>query len=248
MPASPLPTAPFDPPARARRQLWHAAAVLILQHPLTGAAPAQLGGGIGVESDYRLRGYSLSAGRPVATGQLGYDHSSGLYVDGYAVAMFAQGRAHFLGWDTNIGYARRLGTGAAADLGVIRRQYRASYAGGRASRYTELYAGLTLQPIVVRLYYSPDSFVRDASTLYGEVEGTLIPSRDWRIGGHVGALAFVDDGGGRPVRYDWRLSATRLLGSFDVHAALSGGRPGRQYYDGRAHDRTALTAGASWNF
>ena len=48
--------------------------------------------------------------------------------------------------------------------------------------------------------------------------------------------------------YDWRLAVVRQLGNVEVHAALSGGGPGKQFYYGERHSRTRLTAGASWSF
>jgi hypothetical protein len=41
------------------------------------AAAQQVSGSLSVESDFRLRGYSLSAGRPVASARVGVDSGSG---------------------------------------------------------------------------------------------------------------------------------------------------------------------------
>jgi len=38
------------------------------------------------------------------------------------------------------------------------------------------------------------------------------------------------------------------FGSVELHAALNGGGPGRDYYARRPDTKTALTAGASWFF
>lgn len=188
----------------------------------------------------------------MVTGQLSYDDKSGLYLDGYVMGEFAREDVRFLGWDANIGYARRLSRHVSADVGVIRRQYQAGYDGGHSNHYTEIYTGVTIRPLSMRLYYSPDYLERNVSTLYGEVEGTLTPSRNWRVNAHVGALAYLDTPpsyfSSGAVHYDWRLGVSRLLGNFDIHAALSGGGPGKQYYYGRERDRTAVTVGASWNF
>jgi hypothetical protein len=48
--------------------------------------------------------------------------------------------------------------------------------------------------------------------------------------------------------YDWRLGVAREFGNLEVHAAVSGGGPGRQRYYCEAHSRTAVTAGASLSF
>ena len=52
----------------------------------------------------------------------------------------------------------------------------------------------------------------------------------------------------RSPQYDWRFTASRQFGAFDLHAALSGGGPGDDYYDQRSHARTALVVGAGWSF
>ncbi len=88
-------------------------------------------------------------------------------------------------------------------------------------------------------------------TLYGEVEGTIQPTRSMRLNAHIGALTYLGqpaDYMRRASEYDWRLSATRQIGDVEVHAALSGGGPGADYYAGAYRDRTALVLGASWTF
>lgn len=212
-------------------------------------ARAQLSASVDLESDYRYRGYSLSAGQPAATVQIGYDDDSGAYAN-VSATLAIDDDPRFVGVQGNLGYARRIGRKLTVDGGVLRTQYRASYSGGRARNYTEVYGGLSLDPVSVRLSWSPDYRAgRDA--LYGEVEASFVPARRWRIDLHAGALDEL--GGGAAgyhgkLRYDWRVGVARRLGAFDLHAALSGGGPGEDYYAGRLHDRTALTFGASWSF
>jgi len=45
----------------------------------SGASNAQFGASLGVESDARFRGISLSGGRPDLRLSLSYDHASGVY-------------------------------------------------------------------------------------------------------------------------------------------------------------------------
>lgn len=211
-------------------------------------APAQVSGSIGVDTDYRYRGYSLSAGQPAATLQLGYDDESGAYAN-LSATVAIDDDPRFVGMQGNIGYARRIGRKLTVDGGVVRTQYRATYPGGRARNYTEIYGGFSLDPVSVRLSWSPD-YRPGRDALYGEVEASFTPAPRWRIDLHAGALQEVGGGAGYSpmLRYDWRVGVARRLGAFDVHAALSGGGPGQDYYAGRVHDRTALTAGASWSF
>lgn len=242
---------PKEGGARRGRTLA-AAGIFVLSGIAASPASAQVSGSVDIESDYRLRGYSLSAGRPVATAQIGYDDDSGFYLDLSATGELGRDDPLFLGVQGNIGYARKLSQRLSIDAGVLRSQYRTPNAGGRANKYTELYLGLTADPVVARIYYSPDYFRRGVSTLYGEVEGTIRPARNWRLNGHVGSLIYVTTPTSYPFRrdtkYDWRLGLARQFGQFELHTALSGGGPGKEYYAGRARSKTALTAGASWSF
>lgn len=218
------------------------------------AAPAraQLAGSINVESDLRFRGRSLSAARPTATAQLSYDHVSGFYLNGSATGVAGRDEAALLGAQANVGYAKRLGPSLSIDAGLVRSEYRSTYSGGRSARYTEGYVGLTLREVTARVYYSPHYFLDGLETVYGEIDAGFRPARNWRLSAHAGALVYLRTPshyyGSRATQYDWRLGASRQLGQFEVHAALSSGGPGKDYYNGRVRNRTALTAGASWNF
>ncbi|HEX7850221.1 MAG TPA: TorF family putative porin [Sphingomonas sp.] len=218
------------------------------------AAPAvaQVSGSVDIESDYRLRGYSLSAGRPVATAQIGYDDDSGVYFNLSATGEIGRDDPPFLGVQGNIGYARRLNQKLSIDGGIVRSQYRSPDRDSRSHEYTEVYLGIASDPFSARLYYSPDYDRPYVSTLYGEVEATFRPAKNWRLNGHLGSLVYLATPApylpGRAARYDWRLGLSRELGPFDLHAALSGGGPGKEYYSGELHSTVALTAGASWSF
>ena len=48
-------------------------------------AHAQMSGSIGIQSDYRFRGISLTGRQPVVTLDLAYDHPSGLYAGASAI-------------------------------------------------------------------------------------------------------------------------------------------------------------------
>ena len=227
--------------------------ILALLSGLCAALPAgaQVSGSVDVESDYRYRGYSLSAGEPVVTGELGYDDKSGLYANLSVTGQLADG-GRFLGVEGNIGYAKRLSPTVSIDAGVRHTHYDPSYDGGVSRNYTEAYIGVAAGRIASRLYFSPNYFHAGVATLYGEVEGALQPSPKWRLSAHVGALGYLATPYAYPVnrvtRYDWRLGVARQLGSFELHAALSGGGPGKEYYSGSVHSRTAVSGGVSWSF
>ena len=109
---------------------------------------------------------------------------------------------------------------------------------------------MAARQVSARVYLSPDYFRPGQTTLYGEVEGVIHLAPKWRINGHVGLLAHLDD----PPRYtprehyDWRITLGRELGPFDLRASLSGGGPGTDYYSRARHDATAFTLGASLSF
>jgi len=221
-----------------------------------GAAPAaaqQLSGAISVESDFRLRGYSLSAGRPVATARAGLDSPSGLYADGSATVVLARGDdLRFLGYQADAGLAKRVGDLWTVDVGLAHNQFESPYPGAFSYSYTEGYAGVTHGPISAYVFVSPNYYRSDIWTVYGQVEASVSPAPDWRLTAHLGALSYLYTpetyGRSGNTHYDWRLGVARELGPVEVHAALSGGGPGRQFYYGSTHSRTALTAGASFGF
>lgn len=212
-------------------------------------AEAQIIGSVSVESDVRFRGYSLSSGDPAATVDLGYDHESGLYLNGSATAGFDQSDPALLAWQLNAGYAARISPDVSIDAGAVRSWYTRHSSAGDA-HYTEIYLGATAHGVSSRVYYSPDYLRPGVHTLYAEVETTLRLAPKWRLTGHAGLLAHLSD----PPRYaprehyDWRVTLGRELGRLDLRASLSGAGPGSDYYSGRRHSATALTIGASLPF
>jgi uncharacterized protein (TIGR02001 family) len=217
---------------------------------LADPASAQLGGSVAVDSDYRLRGYSLTGDHPAASAQLTYDDASGFYIDLSALAELSHDDVRFLGVIGNAGYAKRLSPHVTLDAGVLRSQIRSAGHYKRAYEYTEIYAGAFVGPVTGRIYYSPDYRYHGQSTLYGELEAGFEPAANWRISGHAGMLVYLNsssiyDAG--ETHKDWRISVSRQFGNFEIHTALSGAEPNR--YEGFwVHKKTALTAGASLSF
>ena len=235
--------APRLSPARGQctKALIAAATFLALATP----ASAEVGAAVSVFSDARFRGYSLSAGRPVAALDLSYDDPSGFYGAVSASAVANDG-LHPLGVQLNAGYARKTASGPTLDFGVIHSSY-SRYGSGRAGSYTEVYGGATYKFLSARLAYSPHYFERGAQTLYGEADANFSPARKVHLDGHVGVLAPLSYRGeeNAPVRYDWRIGSAYEAGPVSLHAILTGGGPGRDYYRGRTRSRTALVLGLS---
>jgi uncharacterized protein (TIGR02001 family) len=212
---------------------------------LAGApATAQLNLGASLTSDYRLRGYSLSHGRPAASARIGYDDASGLFADGTAIVFLAPDDSlKWMGGIVALGYARRLRGGLSVDAGVLRAQFSPQSSLGRAGGYTELFAGLSGRTLAARLSYSPDYYRPGVATLYGRVEATVRPAPRWRLSGHVGALTRLSGTPAFPIartQYDWRAGATHILGPLELDASLSGGGPNWDYYGAQPHSKTAL--------
>lgn len=212
-------------------------------------AAAQLAGSVALDSDYRLRGYSLTNDYPALSGTISYDHSSGLYFSVAGLTVLGD-ETRFLGVIANAGYARRVSTRVTLDAGVLRYQIRSAESGKPDFKYTELYGGASLGPLTGRLYYSPSYRAGGLPTLYGEIDAGIEPADKWRVSGHVGMLTYLDGNyfyRSRGTHQDWRVSVSRQFGRFEIHSALSGGGPSsNQGY--RLHKKAALTVGASVSF
>jgi uncharacterized protein (TIGR02001 family) len=195
----------------------------------------------------------MSGGRPVASVRVGYDDPSGVYTDASASVVSTRDEGpRFLGFQVAGGYAKRVGERWAIDLGIAHNELGEPYEGGFSYTYTEAYAGATHGPVSAYVFVSPNYFGSGFTTVYGQLEAAISPAEDWYLSAHVGGLHYLDTPSAYAIRdesfYDWRIGAARELGNFEVHAALSGGGPGRQYYYGEPHSRTAVTAGASLSF
>ena len=215
-----------------------------------GPATAQVAGRIGVQSDYEVRGASVSRNRPVGMLDMSYDSLSGVYLNGVAFgALPDHGYAGLVGIIGNLGYVRRLNLEVSVDAGVSHTEYINVGPTGYRVDYTELYAGLASRRLSARLYYSPDYFRSGDQTLYGEVAGGLDLPAGFRLNAHVGLLGYLDRAAGYPperIQYDWLVAASRQFGSFDVRVAVSGGGPGRNtdyYYPPRAGTEVVIGAG-----
>jgi len=213
------------------------------------AAGAQVTGNVSIDSDYRLRGYSLSNGQPAISAELTYDDPIGAYVNLSALTKLA-GSPKFLGLIGDVGYARRLDKLVTIDVGVLRSEIRAASFRSTSFDYTEFYAGAYVGPLTGRIYYSPDYRRANQSTLYGELEGELEPLAKWRIRGHLGLLKFL--GNSTVYRagytdYDWQLSVSRMVGRIEIHAAVQ--KRGSDRYDRyRSSQKAVPSVGASTSF
>jgi uncharacterized protein (TIGR02001 family) len=213
------------------------------------AAHAQLAASVAVESDYRVRGRSISDHHPVASARLGFDDPSGNYADGSAsiIATGEDGLRYF-GYQLDAGFATRLSPTWTLDLGVARARFRAPYQGGRRYHRSEAYAGVTHGPISAYVFASPRYGRLKSATLYGQLEATVAPARDWHLTAHGGALRLLDASAPFSSLYDWRLAVSHEIGGFELHVAYAGYVPGGEARAIGIRSHAGLTAGASVSF
>lgn len=212
-------------------------------------AVAQASASVVWVSDYRFRGHSMTNGDPALSVEIGLDDPSGFYFGANATGAVVKSSPKFVNFSENVGYAHRLNSGVTVDLGVVRSDYTEYFSGGRPAHLTEIYAGFQHKAVAAYLRYSPDYLRPDRQTLYGEIDVTAEPADAWRLTAHAGLLAEI---AGPPrarhgrTSYDWKLGVIRQLGHFELGLAVSGGGPGRDYYQGYGHDRTAVVASLGW--
>jgi uncharacterized protein (TIGR02001 family) len=212
-------------------------------------ATAQVGAVLSLFSDNRFRGYSLSDGRPVGILDLSYDHPSGLYgtLSGSVVASRHNGLRP-LRLAVNAGYATRFRSGLTVDLGAVHSHY-SEYSGVASGRsYTEFYAGLSGKVIGGRVSISPNYLGVTRATFHGAVNGHVELSPKWLLDGEVGLLVPIGSRGyslsSRP-QLDARAGIARRLGTFTLHAAVTGRTKGPDIYSGHEPGRTAFVVGIS---
>lgn len=188
-----------------------------------------------------MRGYSLSGGRPVASLDLSYDDTSGVYAAASAsgVATVHDG-VQPLGLQGTIGYARQLKF-AVLDVGVVNSGYTRYWSGGRSTYYVEGYVGVATKSWSSHLFYSPNYYRTGGATLYGEIDGVIRLRTTWRLNGHIGELWRLDVAppSGPRSHTDWRIGVSTRIAGVELQIAQTGGGPQSDYYDGRARGRTS---------
>jgi hypothetical protein len=143
-------------------------------------AAAQVSGTVGVVSDYRYRGYSLSDGDPALQASIAYDWTQGAYAGVFASTADYGGDSgvQFVPY---LGYARRDAAGRSWDVGIRYSHFSASDEGN----YVEVHGGVAWRLAALRVHYSPDYFGQ-VSNLYAELDGSVALGERWRWLWHVG--------------------------------------------------------------
>jgi uncharacterized protein (TIGR02001 family) len=207
----------------------------------------QIGGALGLQSDYRYRGISLSNGRPVVTLDLTIDHPSGFYAGASAVGQGHDGGLRAIGFIEYAGYATPRLHGVSLDVGINNQDLAYYYSQKRyAVTYSEIYVGAIGDHLSAHLHYSPNYLRRGYDALYAEVDGSVKPADNWRLFAHLGATQPVGDTEGRRQRWDARAGLARQFGPFEVQASVTATTPDPPSLT--PHARTAVIVGASWFF
>ena len=233
---------------------FHTLSVVFTVISLLLAAPAaaQLGISVSADSDYRLRGVSLSAGKPDLSLSVSYDHSSGFYGGASLIGIEGlHGGAQFLGSVEYIGYTARFDQTNALDVGVTNSNYRLDITRPYTLNYTEIYAGIVRDDFNAHIYYSPSYLGEAVGTVYLDLNGAVRPARHWRLFGHVGVLTPVNGwagSGSRRESYDLRAGVAAEFRGGELRLAWTATSPDLDYPVGRKQGRAALVLGAALFF
>lgn len=197
-------------------------------------SPITVSGSVGVVTDYRFRGVSLSGGDPALQGGVTLTHESGFYAGAWGSSIDVGGATYgsleldlFAGWSGNVA------EGLGLDIGLLRYNY-PNNAPGVKAEYFEPYATLstTLGPVQAKLgvaYAWEQDSLGGADNLYvftklsAGIPGTPL-TLNAGLGYTDGALAppllagAPDDTG-----FDWMLGASAtVLGNVSLGVAYTG--------------------------
>ena len=201
-----------------------AAATLAMVQP----AHAQVAGSLSLTSDYRVRGVSFSDRRPALSLSLSDDLANGVYLGATAWAQDAPGsRARLLGHQEYLGYAGRVASGQAWEVGLDNQHYEGYGRTPLRLDYSEAYAGLSDGRFSSRLYFSPNYNGSRHRIAYFETNAAFRPAEGWRLTGHVGVLQALNRWRGFSMkpRYDARVDVVRKLGPAEVSVGWASATP-----------------------
>jgi uncharacterized protein (TIGR02001 family) len=215
-----------------------AVAAIVIACALPGAAGAQVAAQLSVATDDRFRGFSLSGGRPVVGAAITWDDMSGVYVDVQALAASDVGRGFgLLSGAVSLGYAKRLGSERSLDIGVTRTQFTSRYVTGRATDYTDIYAGVTAGMLIARVHLSPHYFGSRTTGGYVELGAAVPLTPGLRLTGHAGLsqrLAYEAHASGINTHYDLSVGATRTFGCVELGLSLDTRGPSQKTRNARS--------------
>ena len=215
---------------------------------LGGAAQAQLGATVSVDSDYRFRGVSLSDSKPAWRVTLNHDFASRAYAGVSATRVELARDDQYSQLAAYAGYVTPPLDGKALEFGASF----SHFTGDSSYDYVEAYAGVLAEHWSLRLHYAPDYFGRGVQAAYVDAGAHWPLSEQLRVFGHAGALvplagrSFGPDD--RRTRLDLRLGIGMSVGSLDIQLAWVDATRGGPYpalYGGR---RSTWQLGALLSF
>lgn len=174
------------------------------------SGPIEIDAEIGLNTDYRFRGISLSDKDPQATAEVSISHESGLYAGVWASNVALVDDADDLELDVYAGYAADVG-GVSLDVGAV--YY--LYPGNGDFNYVELLAsvGFAAGPATITLgaaYAPSQDNIGGTDNTYVYVSGDLpLGESPLSVHGTFG----IEDGAFGDSKKDWLLGATYDLGS-----------------------------------
>ena len=211
-----------------------AGALALMALVVAGVANAQVSTSLTLQSDYRVRGVSLTDKRPVLSGALGYDSPSGFYAGGSLIAQdTADQGAQLLGHIEYFGFAFDRGSQLAWEVGIDNQNFKLGGPNSFRLKYTEVYVGVTRKDFSARIYYSPNYINSDWSAVYLSLDGALRPADNWRVSGHVGVFKRLNDTGDLRARADLQLGLTREFTGGEIQVSGIVAAPGGHVTDGR---------------
>lgn len=230
----------------------HRLATLFAILALPGHGHAQVAGSVALVSDVRLRGLSLNGGGAALRAGVAYDDPSGVYLGAGVTAGDTRSLGfRFLNSTVNLGYAARLSSRAAWEVGVIDTRVNSSVSQRFSAGYTEVYAGLNTEHFGARIFYSPDFLTAGLNAAYLDLNGNIRPLPRLRIFGHFGLLLPLG-GPGETVlpraRNDLRLGTAVELGRGELQLAWVRSGAGAAFLEPRRQAADSLIVEASWFF
>jgi uncharacterized protein (TIGR02001 family) len=217
---------------------------------LATPARAQMGASLGLHSDFRYRGRSLSDERPAVSAAIAYDDESGLYAGGTVLAGEPKGEGvRLLRGVAYAGYAAKTSAGLSLDLGVS--AYRVvDYRGGvkRSYEYAEIYGGLATEHLTVRAHYSPDYYGTGLETVYVDLSVSYRPAGGVRLFAHAGLLTYVSGRFHIPDRHDFSAGVAKSFGPVEVAATWTRMDPQAYGPDREPESQDALTVSLVYFF
>jgi len=210
------------------------------------AAHGQLSATIGVDSDYRYRGVSLSNSNPSARLTVNYEGADRWYAGASTTRAALTEHDSYLQLTAYAGWLAATLDRTSVELGVVG----SHFVGSSGYDFAEGYIGLLANEWSARLYLSPDYYGRDIATAYVELNAHVPLDERARVFAHVGVLAPLQSvaGDAGRTRGDVSIGAGVVLRGWDLHVAAiaaSRGGPYPAVYNGR---HATIVVGASLSF